>query len=124
MTVDGRTPITGVELRLDFSAGTVSGRAVDAAGRPIPNAMVVLQSTDAEKRTADPYRHVYRASSSGDYSITGIVPGEYLLFAWRGDSGLIGDPDLFTQASEREQRVKVGRSGTIRQDAAEMGEGQ
>jgi hypothetical protein len=89
VTVDGRAPVTGVELLLNVPAATVSGRAADAAGSPIPNAFVVL-------RSADLYRHVYRASSSGDYSIAGIVPGEYLLFARRGDPGLIGDPDLFT----------------------------
>jgi len=120
VTVDGRAPVTGVELLLNVPAGTVSGRAVDAEGSPIPNAFVVLQSTDAEKRIADLYRHVYRASSSGDYSIAGVVPGEYLLFAWRGDPGLIGDPDLFTQAGERAQRVTVGRGDTVHRDATEM----
>ena len=43
-------------------------------GKPVPRATVVLQSIDAEKRTADQYRHVYGANESGEYSITGIVP--------------------------------------------------
>lgn len=118
--VDGRAPITGIVLDLDFSAGSVSGRALDVAGKPIPLATVVLQSVDPEKLAGDLYRHVYLADGTGSYSITGVVPGEYVLFAWRGDTGLIGDPDLFAQARNQAHRVTVNRSSAAFQDAIEM----
>jgi hypothetical protein len=119
ITVAG-DPVTGVEVALDYSAGTVCGRAVDRAGRPVAQAEVVLQSTDPSKRTVDLYRHVHRISTGGEYSISGIIPGEYLLFLWRGDTDLIGDPELFEEARKRAQRVTVTPSGTVRSDATEV----
>jgi hypothetical protein len=119
ITVAG-DPVTGVEVALDYSAGTVCGRAVDRAGRPVAQAEVVLQSTDPSKRTVDLYRHVHRISTGGEYSISGIIPGEYLLFLWRGDTDLIGDPELFEEARKRAQRVTVTPSGTVRLDATEV----
>ncbi len=120
LLLDGHTPVTGIELELNFTAGSVSGRALDAAGKPIPRATVVLQSADAEKLAADLYRHIYRAYPTGEFSITGVVPGEYLLFAWQGDPGLIGDPDLFAQARDQARRVTVSSGSAISQDATEL----
>jgi hypothetical protein len=48
LIVNGHAPITGVELRLDFSAGSVFGKAINAAGEPIPGAKVVLQSAEQQ----------------------------------------------------------------------------
>ena len=124
VTVDGRSSITGLEVELDFSAGVVTGKALDATGKPIPHGTVVLQSIDPEKRTSDLYRHVYRTSTYGEYAITAVVPGEYLLFAWRGDPGLVGDPDLFADVLERADRLKVDHGATIYQNATEMRKSQ
>jgi hypothetical protein len=120
VVVDGRAPITGIELDLDFSAGSVSGKALDGAGNPIPGASVVLQSVDPTKLDSDLYRHVYRAGDTGSYAITGVVPGEYVLFAWRGDAGLVGDPDLFDRALQHARRVTVGPRGAVSEAAIEM----
>jgi hypothetical protein len=84
LIIDGRAPIAGVKLELDFSAGTVAGRALDTAGVPLAGAAVVLQSTEPKKLTDELYRRLYRADPTGNYSITDVVPGDYLLFAWRG----------------------------------------
>jgi protocatechuate 3,4-dioxygenase beta subunit len=116
--VDGTVPITGIELTLDSSAGSVSGRAVDDAGKPMPHAIVVLQSVDPDKRVNDLYRHVYSADGSGEYHVPGVVPGEYLLFVWKGDSGLIGDPDLFKVAAAHAERISLQPSMNLRKDAA------
>jgi hypothetical protein len=120
LTIDGSGPITGADLVLDFSAGSVVGRALDSAGKIIPSATVVLQSTDVEKRLIGQYRHIQRASMSGEYEITGVVPGDYLLFVWKGHPGLIGDPDLFAEASEEAIRLRVPAGATVSQNAVEM----
>jgi Carboxypeptidase regulatory-like domain len=120
LIVDGHAPATGVNLKLDFSAGTVAGRALDQAGVPISGAVVVLQSIEPEKLTNDLYRRVYGASPAGSYSITDVVPGDYLLFAWRGASNLIGDPALFEQALRRARRVTVQPGGAIKENAPEL----
>ena len=61
-----------------------------------------------------------RANGSGEYAITGVVPGEYLLFVWTGDPGLIGDPDLFGKASAHANRVKIDTDATAHRDATEL----
>jgi hypothetical protein len=53
LLVDGRAAIDGIRVDLDFSAGSVSGRAIVAAGNPIPDARVVLQSVDSQKLGVD-----------------------------------------------------------------------
>jgi hypothetical protein len=120
LTVDGRAPVTGLNLKLDFSAGTVAGRALDQAGVPISGAVVVLQSVDPEKLRNNLYRRVYGASPTGSYSITDVVPGDYLLFAWRGAPDLIGDPALFERALPQARRVTVRPGGAIKENAPEL----
>jgi hypothetical protein len=112
--------ISGVEIELDFSAGAITGRAVDSAGTPLPYASVVLQSTDPRKRAASLYGYVYGAGVGGQYFITGVVPGEYLLFSWRGYHGLIGDPDLFAEASKYAKRVTITPRSVLNLDASEL----
>ncbi len=118
--VDGRAPITGIELKLDFSAGSVFGKAINATGKPIPGATVVLQPTEQERSANNLYLHVYGAAATGVYLISGVVPGEYLLFSWQGDPGLVGDPDLFTLARNNARRIRVNREGKVSQDAIEL----
>jgi len=73
----------------------------------------VLQSVDSEKLGSDLYRRIYGADDTGSYSITGVVPGEYVHFAWRGDAGLIVDPDLFAQALRHAAHVTVSLRGAV-----------
>jgi len=117
MVVDGHS-ISGVEVRLDFSAGAVAGRAVDAQGHAIPRAAVVLQSTDRDKLGSTLYQFVYFTRADGEFDITGVGPGVYLLFAWRGNPNLIGDPELFTEASRHAAQVRVDAGGAVRHDAS------
>jgi hypothetical protein len=118
--VDGNAPIAGADLELDFSAGAVIGRAVASDGEPIPNAMVVTQSVDPEKRADSRYRQSRRANEEGEYAVSGLIPGGYLVFVWKGDPGLIGDPDLFAQASVHADRVKIDARATAHRDAIEL----
>ena len=120
VVVDGSAPIVGVELELSFFVGSVKGRAVDAAGKPIERALVVLQSVEPGKLQDARYRHVYRATAAGEFAITGVAPGEYLLFAWHGEAGQIGDPDLFALAKGKTRTITVKSGTTISRDATQL----
>jgi len=122
LSVDGRHPIIHEDVEMDFSAGSVVGTTLDSDDKTIPNATVVLQSTNVEKRSDDQYRLIRRANRNGEYAITGVVPGDYFLFVWKGDPGLIGDPDLFAQASAHADRVTVDRNATVHKTATELRE--
>jgi hypothetical protein len=120
VVVDGKAPIVGVEVELDFAVGAVKGRAVDSAGTPIAKGLVVIQSTDPGRLRDSRYHHVNRTSASGEFAVTGVAPGEYVLFAWRGDAGQIGDPNLFALAKEKARTITVKDGSTISQDAIEL----
>lgn len=120
VVVEGSAPVVGLEVELSFSVGSVNGRAVDTAGNPIARTLVVLQSAEPGRLQDAQYRHVYRAAATGEFAITGVAPGEYLLFAWRGGAGQIGDPDLFALAKEKARTVAVTGGSTVSRDAIEL----
>jgi hypothetical protein len=73
-------PIGTFEIHLRSGAGTAQGTAVDASGKPLGDATVVLVPLFHREN-----RSLYRTAVSdatGHFNITGIVPGEYKLFAW------------------------------------------
>ncbi len=120
LSIDGHAAVSGVELALNFAAGTVSGRAIGTAGPLTPRATVVLQSADSDKLASDQSCYIHGVGTAAQYSITGVKPGEYLLFVWRGDPGLIGDPGLFAEARQSAARVVVQAGSVISQDAVEL----
>ncbi len=61
------------------SSATLSGRAVDATGRPIVNAVVRLVSDTAVQPVAHPWRYTLIGDSLGKFSQEGIAPGAYLV---------------------------------------------
>jgi len=75
----GSPPIIRAVLGMDGSR--LEGTVVDGAGRAVPDATVVLVP-DLARRDAP---ELYRIETSGDdgrFTLHGIPPGEYKLFAW------------------------------------------
>ena len=73
-------PLGTFEISLRSGAGTAQGTAVDASGKPLGDAKVVLVPLFHREN-----RSLYRTAVSdamGHFNISGIAPGEYKLFAW------------------------------------------
>ena len=116
VVVEGEAPIVGFDVECDFALGTVRGRAIDSAGLPTSEVLVVLQNTDSKSR----YHSVDRTSAMGEFVVTDVPSGEYVLFAWRGDTRQIGDPNLLALAKEKARTITVKNGGAISQDAIEL----
>jgi hypothetical protein len=71
-----------IRVVLGANGGRLDGIVVDDANRPFADAQVVLVP-DANRRSSP---SMFRASTSGDdgrFTLRGIPPGEYKLFAWQ-----------------------------------------
>jgi hypothetical protein len=70
-----------LDIQLAFDAGQISGTVADASNKPIDRATVVLVPDKARRHRPDQYRAVV-SSTDGKFSIVGIPPGDYKVFAW------------------------------------------
>ena len=107
------------------SSASLSGRATDAAGRPLASAVVRLVSDTTMHPGARPWRYTLIGDSLGKFSQEGIAPGAYLVMLFTdGKAATIlqsvslkpGDaPVLEFSVGSRPQRSRsLGRTGRYR----------
>ena len=70
-----------LDIVISAASGRIKGTATDAAGAPFPAARVVLVPEE-KYRGIRPYYQVTTSDQTGAFSIRGIPPGSYSLFAW------------------------------------------
>ena len=57
------------------------------------------------------------ADQDGQYKISAIIPGNYLLLTWpESDVARVQDPELFAQLEDYAVSVTVDKSATVRRD--------
>ncbi len=71
-----------VQVALNSGAGTIEGTAVDAAGKPLSGAYVVLAPLMARRQNRALY-HTATSDVNGKFTIHNIAPGGYQLFSWQ-----------------------------------------
>jgi hypothetical protein len=76
-----------LEIVVSPLGATVEGTAVDAAGKPSPNAVVVI----APASGVGPLKNG-AADARGNFYFGGLAPGEYRVFAWDAGSAEATDP--------------------------------
>jgi len=69
-----------LEIVLSTNAGQIDGTIVDAAGKPVSGAQAVLVPDRLRNRT-DLFKTA-TSGANGRFSMRGITPGDYKLFAW------------------------------------------
>jgi hypothetical protein len=82
----GREPLAPLQVSLRSGAGTVEGVVRDGSNRPVSNATVVVVPPDARREN----RVLYKSATSdaaGKFTVRGIAPGSYKLFAFEGLAG-------------------------------------
>lgn len=98
-------------VTLAAGAAQVSGSVQDSRSQPAGSALVVLIPEGA--RRDDPY--YYRTASTdqnGQYTLRGIVPGEYRLYAFDLiEPGAYMDPDFIKTFERAGERVSVRQNG-------------
>jgi hypothetical protein len=78
--IGGETPAP-IQVILNSGTGSIAGSTRDSADRPLAGATVVLVPAAAKRQN----RMLYRTTTSdraGRFTIDGIAPGEYKVFAW------------------------------------------
>ncbi len=70
------------------SAATLQGRAIDATGHPLRNAVVRLITDKATSATSRTWRYKFVVDEFGNYSQSGIAPGKYVALLFADGKGL------------------------------------
>jgi hypothetical protein len=83
LTVAGKTPDL-IEVVLRSGSATIAGTVRDAAGNTMANATVVLVPPASRRGNRSLYKTV-STDQVGRFTIRGIAPGNYQVFAWQRD---------------------------------------
>jgi hypothetical protein len=84
ITVDGGT--VSLDLVITANGGVVEGVVVDRKGEPVANAVVVAVPEAHMRSRIDHYRKTV-ADQTGRFSLRGLRPGDYTVFAWENVEG-------------------------------------
>ena len=94
-----------LELTIAAPSGDMSTVVRNEKGDPAAGAVVTLVPQDPKRRT-DLFRNT-TADQNGMARVTGIVPGEYLAYAWEDiENGAAEDPDFVKPFASRGVKVK------------------
>ena len=117
---DGRIPIdtgfTGpVSVLISPNGGRIDGVASTRDGDPAANAAVTLLPADMPDTAGNPMsalqglgQNIRQTNADGSYSLSGIAPGEYRLFAWEAaDSAPFMNPEIRRRFEARGERVVI-----------------
>jgi len=70
-----------LQIVLKSDGGSVKGTILSPSGKPMRNATVVLIPPQARRANRGLYRNT-TSDLSGNFTLNGVAPGEYKLFAW------------------------------------------
>jgi len=79
-------PLGTFQVAVKSGAGAAQGVVEDASGKPVADATVVLVPDSQHRQNRSMYRTAV-SDASGHFTIQGIAPGVYKLFAWEEITG-------------------------------------
>lgn len=106
--------IASLEIVLSPAAATVDGVALDDKNqRPVAGAIVALVPQEDGRRNRAMYYRTAVADASGQFTLKGIIPGTYKLFAWDDiEPGAYMDPEFMKQWDSK-VTAKTLREGAL-----------
>jgi hypothetical protein len=89
------SPSSGIlQIVISMNGGTLTGRVLDGARKPVNNAKVVLVPNAPRRSRGDLFKSI-STDDTGRFQLNGLAPGEYKLFAWeRVEEGAWQDPQF------------------------------
>ena len=81
LRIDWSPPLP-IDVGLSTNGGRVDGVVLDRGNQPFSDAAIVLAPEESRRNFPDQFR-VTRSEDDGRFTIRGIAPGVYKLFAWR-----------------------------------------
>jgi hypothetical protein len=114
-TVAGETPYL-IDVVLRSGAATIEGTVKDGAGKTMANATVVLVPPASRRGNRSLYKRV-TTDQSGHFTVRGIAPGLYQLFAWqRVPDGAYYNERFLSKYQDRARAVYVNQQATVTAD--------
>jgi hypothetical protein len=107
--------VSGMQIVLTERATHVSGRVIDARGRPVTDATVVIFPADETLwMFQSRFIRAARPDQEGRYEIPGLPPSDgYLAIAVQGlEDGQAGDPEFLASIREQAARFSLGEGET------------
>jgi hypothetical protein len=99
-----------LNIVVSAGAGQVAGLVMNDKQQPATSAVVVL--IPAQRQRGDLYKST-TTNSTGGFSLRGVTPGDYKLFAWQGtDTGAYQDPEFLKRFEDQGEPVSLGENGS------------
>jgi protocatechuate 3,4-dioxygenase beta subunit len=96
-----------LEIVVSPSGGRVEGVVVNEKQQPVPGAIVALAPEFTRRGQTALFKSA-TADQEGRYSLRGIAPGQYKLFAWEDiEPGAFQDPAFLSQHESHGQSVRI-----------------
>jgi protocatechuate 3,4-dioxygenase beta subunit len=93
------------------SAATIEGSVQDDKQQPVGSATVVL-IPDGDRREHQRYYKMSNTDQNGQFSLKGLIPGEYRVYAFDElEAGAYMDPDFMRPFESRGERVSLKENG-------------
>jgi alpha-tubulin suppressor-like RCC1 family protein len=87
------------------------GSVVDVSGNPASGATVVLVPDAAHRQRADLFKRTV-TDTAGHFTLTGVSPGEYRLFAWEDvETGAYQDPEFLQPFESKGESITIREGG-------------
>jgi hypothetical protein len=102
-----------LEIVLSGSGGQVHGQVKDENDEPAGGATVMLIPDSTRRGETDLFKEA-TADRNGGFTMAGIRPGDYKLFAWdEVEPGSWWDPEFLSHYEEKGERVKIEANGSL-----------
>jgi beta-lactamase regulating signal transducer with metallopeptidase domain len=109
----GKEPLSPLQVSLRSGAATVEGVVRDGSNKPVPNATVVVIPPDARRENHELYKTA-KSDAAGKFTVRGIAPGNYKLFAFEGLTGGEFYNSRFLSKHEfRGKPINVAQGGSL-----------
>ncbi|MBI3406272.1 MAG: carboxypeptidase regulatory-like domain-containing protein [Acidobacteria bacterium] len=104
--------IESCEVIVASDAAEISGTATDKDGQPGFGATVVLIPTEEKRRISGRLYRTTTVDATGQFRLTGVVPGNYVVFAWDDfEEGGQYDPEVLQRNGAQSIKITADPSG-------------
>jgi hypothetical protein len=101
-----------LEIVIAGDGATVQGSVIDEKNQPVDSAIVIAIPTNPKLRQWTELYQPATTDQNGQFTIRGLRPGEYHLFAWEEiDSYAFLDPEFMRPYESRGQELKAEANG-------------
>ncbi len=105
-----------LEIVVSGTAGAVDGMVKNEKGEPASGAVVVLVPDPNHRRESDLFKDA-TTDQNGRFTVRGIRPGDYKLFACDDiEPGIWWDPEFLSHYEAKGEEVKIGANGHLSVD--------